>query len=128
MACNPQRRKPNRIAKTMKLDPIIRNYLKHIQVNARKAYWKNDAKLALAVLYNIANTIESYVTELEITSDGHYHFNKEGNVICDVCGSICPFHSKLKTFMAFHSPRIAGTFCSEECAVIGVTMDIGNRD
>ena len=111
----------------MSLDPIVKGYLKHIRTNVRKAYWKNDPVLTLAVLNNIANTIESYITELETTTDGHFHFNKEGNVICDVCGNICPFHNKLKTFMAFHSPRIDGTFCSEECAVIGVTMDIGGR-
>ena len=112
----------------MSLDPIIKGYLKHIRTNVRKAYWKNDPVLTLAVLNNIATTIESYITELEISTDGLYSFNKEGAVICDVCGSICPYHTKLKTFMAFHSPRIKGTFCSEECAVIGITMDIGNRD
>jgi hypothetical protein len=109
------------------IDPYIRRYLKNIQKNVRKAYYKKDAELTLAVLYNIANTIESYIRELEITSDGQYHFNKEGNVICDICENICPFHNKLKTFMAFHSPRVKGTYCSEECAVIGITLDIGDR-
>jgi hypothetical protein len=48
------------------MDKEINKFIKHTIVNLEGALMKDDDKLTLAVLYNLSDTIDSYIEALEL--------------------------------------------------------------